>query len=77
MGDVKEEEEPEGEAVAGPSSEAIVHSSGNTLLCFTTSHLIINYSILHLTMAYSSTIEWVSILCLFSPSYSRPNFAHG
>ena len=32
MGDVKEEEEePEGEAVAGPSREAIVHSSGNML----------------------------------------------
>ena len=31
MGDVKEEEESEGEAVVGPSREAIVHSSGNLL----------------------------------------------
>ena len=31
MGDIKEEEEPEGEVVAGPSGEAIVHSSGNML----------------------------------------------
>ena len=31
MGDVKEEEEPEGKAVAGPSGEAIVHSSDNML----------------------------------------------
>ena len=29
------EEEPEGEALAGPSGEAIVHSFGNPLLCFT------------------------------------------
>ena len=29
MGDIKEEEEPEGEVVAEPSGEAIVHSSGN------------------------------------------------
>ena len=29
VGEVKEEEEPEGEVVAGPSGEAIVHSSDN------------------------------------------------
>ena len=35
--DVKEEEEPKREAVAGPSGQAIVHSSGNAFLCFITS----------------------------------------
>ena len=31
MGDVKEEGEPEGEVVVGPSGEAIVHSADNML----------------------------------------------
>ena len=38
MGDVKEEEEPEGEVVAVPSREVIVHSSGNMLPHFSCSH---------------------------------------
>ena len=35
VGEGKEEEEPEGVAVARPSGEAVVHNSGNALLYFT------------------------------------------
>ena len=51
----REEEEPEGEVVAGPSGEAIVYSSGNALLCSTMSPFFKSLTIL--AMAYSSTIE--------------------
>ena len=43
VGDVKEEEEPEGEVVAGPSGEVIVHSSGNMLPIFLALIIIILY----------------------------------
>ena len=60
VGEVKREEEPEGKVVAGPGGEAIVYRSGNIPLFLSLSlslslfffQQIINYSILHLTMAY-------------------------
>ena len=41
-----EEEEPEGEVVAGPSEEAVIYSSGNTPLFFFLINHFINYNIL-------------------------------
>ena len=42
-----EEEELEGEMVAGPSGEALIYSSGNTSLFFFLINHFINYSILY------------------------------
>ena len=66
VGEGREEEEPEGEAVAGPSGEGIVYSSGNALLCSTMPPV---FKSLTLSMAYSSTIEWISIWHLVSLSH--------
>ena len=72
-----EEADPEGEVVAGPSEEAIVHSSGNMPLLpflinlfpsFFPKHLI-NLSLLHFTVAYHSIERWISILNLAYLSY--------
>ena len=44
VGDVKEEDEPEGEVVVEPSREAIVHSSGNMIPISLAPIIIILYS---------------------------------
>ena len=59
MGDIKEEEEPEGEVVVGPSREAIVHSSGNMLPISLTVIIII---ILCIFFFNHSITRWIFIL---------------
>ena len=58
MGDVKEEEEPEGEVVVGPSGEAIVYSSGNMFPISLTLIIII----ILCTFSNHSLMRWIFIL---------------
>ena len=72
VGENREEEEPEGEVVECPSGEAVMYSSCNMSLFFSFSLLLFYFffkSLTILTIAYSSTIEWISLLCLVSLSH--------
>ena len=66
MGDIQEEEEPEGKVVAGPIGEAIVHSPGNMLPV----SLALIIIILYMFSFNHSITRWVSILTLLSFSSS-------
>ena len=86
-----EEADPEGEVVAGPSGEVIVHSSGNMPLLlflinlfsfFFPKHLI-NHSLLHFTVTYHSIVRWISIMnlaflsCFWSILYADESKGEG
>ena len=60
MGDIKEEEEPEGEVGVGSRGEAIVHNSGNVLPISLTLIIII----ILCTFFNHSIMRWIFILIL-------------
>ena len=67
MGEDREEEKPEGEVVAGPSGEGVVHSSGNAPLFFLLENYFINlYYIIFLCYWVYSHLELCSFLILLA-----------
>ena len=69
VGKSKEEENPEGRLVVGPSGEAVVNSSGIAPPFLFSINYFINCSILPFAVAYSFIIRWISILNFAFLSY--------